>query len=169
MSKTPVAPKAMTLLNSTQMDAAIKSIAGRGAKLQADIHQCAVSVLDHFQMHGDTTLINRLVLALPKSSRTNALVAWALHFGNLAQNADKSTRTTQPLVKAQGVPAKPFDLGAATSTPFWAFKATEGTPTWSYDTYSASLVKSLDTAIGKTTDEAHKAKLTAARAALVAA
>lgn len=164
MSKSVPAVKAMTLLNSTQMDAAIKSITTRGAKLQADIHTCAVSALAHFAQHGDSTLLNRLIVALPKSARTNALVAWALHFGQLVQNDDKSTRVAQPVVKSS-VP-KAFDLEACQVTPFWAFKAQEGTPTWSFDTYSASLIKSLDTAISKATDDAHKAKLQGAKLAL---
>lgn len=155
---------AIKLMNSVQMEAAIKSIAGRGAKLQADIHACAVSALDHFQRHGDSTLMNRLVLALPKSSRTNALIAWALHFGQFALNDDKATRGAQPLVKSPI--AKPLDLAACMEQPFWSFKATEGVSVFSFDTYTASLVKSLTHAIGKTTDEAHKAKLTAALAAV---
>lgn len=152
------------LMNSVQMEAAIKSIAGRGAKLQADIHACAVSALAHFAQHGDTTLLNRLVCALPKSSRTNALVAWMLHFGQLALNDDKSTRNLSPLVKDSVV--KAFDLQAATDAPFWSFKANEGSPPWSFDTYTASLIKSLTNAVGKATDDAHKAQLQAALAAV---
>lgn len=165
MSKTPVV-KSMSLLNSAQMEAAIKSITLRGAKLQADIHLCAVSALAHFAVHGDTTLLNRLVMALPKSSRTNALVAWALHFGQLALNTDKSTRTTQPLVKA--TEAKPFNQAECEAMPFWSFKATEGVSVFSFDTYTASLIKSLTQAISKTSDAAHKAQLTAALAAVSA-
>ena len=164
MTKPTAIIKPIVLLNSTQMDAAIKSITGRGAKLQADIHQCAVSALAHFNQHGDSTLINRLILALPKSSRTNALVAWALHFGQLAQNTDKSTRVAQPLVKSAW--PKAFDLQACEDMPFWSFKANEGVPTWSFDTYTASLIKSLTNAISKTTDETHKAQLGAALAAV---
>lgn len=165
MSNKPVA-KTLTLLNSAQMDKSIKSIQLRGAKLEAEIHHCAVSALSHFEQHGDITLLNRLIVALPKSARTNALVAWSLHFGNVAQNTDKSSRALSPLLKATGSPSKAFKLEEAHSTPFWSFKATEGTPTWSYDTYSASLIKSLTGAISKAVDASHKEALTAALSAL---
>lgn len=158
--------KPMNLLNSAQMETAIKSIAGRGAKFQADVHQCAVSALAHFEQHGDHTLLNKLILALPKSSRTNALVAWALHFGNLATNDDKSTRAKSIVVKASEARTTPFDVAACIAAPFWSFKATEGVSPWSFETFEASLVKSLTTAYGKATDDAQKAKLNAALVAM---
>lgn len=151
-------------MDSAACDKSIKSIATRGAKLDADIHLTAVSVLSHFAQHGDTTLINRLVIAMPKSGRKNALVAWALHHGQLAQNDDKKTREAQPLVKAKD--EKAFDLEAASATPFWTFKATEGVPVFSFETYTASLQKSLKAAIDKEPDVTRKAILQTTLSAL---
>ncbi len=64
---------------------AINSIAGRGAKLDHDIHVAGVSVLAHASEHGDTTLCDKLVQAMPKGGRKLALVEWMLAFGQIAK------------------------------------------------------------------------------------
>lgn len=72
---------------------AITSIQGRGAKLDKDIHLAACSVLAHAAEHGDTTLADKLVQAMPKGGRKLALVAFLLNFGNirmLDSKADKA-------------------------------------------------------------------------------
>lgn len=66
-----------------QLDLAIKSIQSRGSKLQKDIHICAVSCLNHIDKHGDITLLNRLMSALPGGWRANAIKAWAEEFGKV--------------------------------------------------------------------------------------
>lgn len=65
------------------IELAIKSIQSRGSKLQKDIHICAVSCLNHIEKHGDITLLNRLVAALPGGWRANAIKAWAEEFGKV--------------------------------------------------------------------------------------
>ena len=65
------------------IELAIKSIQSRGSKLQKDIHICAVSCLNHIDKHGDITLLNRLMVALPAGWRANALKAWAEEFGKV--------------------------------------------------------------------------------------
>ncbi len=164
MTSKTLAVKPLTILNSSQIEAAIKSITGRGAKLDADIHQCASSALWHVAQHGDVTLLNKLIIAMPKSGRTNALVAWALHFGRLLQNADKSTRATAPLVVDKET-EKLWAAAEAQDAPFWTFKAKEGVATWSYDTYQASLIKSIKGALDKVSDDAQRGVLMAALAA----
>lgn len=64
---------------------AIASIKARGAKLDADIHQAGVSVLAHAAAHGDTTLCDKLVHAMPKGARKLALVEWMLAYGTIAK------------------------------------------------------------------------------------
>jgi len=59
----------------------ITSIKTRGATLQRDMHQAAVSCLAHAAAHSDVTLLQRFHDALPSSTRTNALKAWALAMG----------------------------------------------------------------------------------------
>ena len=64
---------------------AITSIAGRGKALDKDIHIAGVSVLAHANEHGDTTLADKLVQAMPKGARKLALVEWMLAYGQLAK------------------------------------------------------------------------------------
>lgn len=74
----------MKLITETKaIELAIKSIQSRGSKLQKDIHICAVSCLNHIEKHGDITLLNRLVAALPGGWRANAIKAWAEEFGKV--------------------------------------------------------------------------------------
>lgn len=50
--------------------------------LQADIHQVAVSTLDHCREHGDYRGALALVNALPNGQRVKGLVAWFQNFSN---------------------------------------------------------------------------------------
>lgn len=162
------APAPFVAMSVAEANKSIDSIAKLGAKLDAQIHHTAVSALTHHATHGDTTLINRLILAMPKSGRKNALVAWAVHFGGLLINDDKASRDAAPLLHVKDAPE--FDQDAALAEPFWMFKAKEGTAVWSFDAYLTSLTKGLTTAIEKASgDEAAQAKLRAALAALATA
>ena len=42
-----------------------------------------MSCLNHIEKHGDITLLNRLVAALPAGWRANAIKAWAEEFGKV--------------------------------------------------------------------------------------
>lgn len=101
--------------DSKKLVTAIKSIANRGKKLDADIHLCAVSCLYHAQEHGDTTLMTRLVDAMPKSGRRKALIHWAVEHGKLAYSEKEQT------FKLDKGKSKSWKLAAAESTPFWEF------------------------------------------------
>jgi hypothetical protein len=65
------------------IEASIKSIQTRGKSLAKDIHLVGVSCLAHIEKHGDITLLNRLVTALPGGWRSNAIKAWAEAFGKV--------------------------------------------------------------------------------------
>ncbi len=71
---------------------AITSIANRGAKLDGDIHKAGVSVLAHASEHGDTTLADSLVHAMPKGGRRLALVEWMLAHSQLAKLDPKTDK-----------------------------------------------------------------------------
>lgn len=71
------------ITDAKAIDIAIKSIQSRGSKLAKDIHICAVSCLAHIDKHGDITLLNRLMAALPGGWRSNAIKAWSEDHGKV--------------------------------------------------------------------------------------
>lgn len=84
----------MELLNAQAIDKAITSIKTRGANLDKSIWECGVSCLAHASEHGDTTLLDKLVNALPKGTRKVAFVEWVLAHGQvrLLDNKVKAER-----------------------------------------------------------------------------
>lgn len=70
---------------------AIVSIKTRGAKLDKDIHIAGCSCLQHIEEHGDITLLNTLVDAMPKGSRVNALREWAEVHGKVKYNNETTS------------------------------------------------------------------------------
>lgn len=119
----------------------IASIKLRGAKLDTDLHSAACACLNHLAMHGDVTLINRLVLALPKTARRNALMVWAMAFGKVMLNPDQKTIEVMPLAYDRDGKT---DLEGAVAKPFWEFRnVREGGSEWLYMDYIAGVMKTL--------------------------
>lgn len=136
-----------------------KLIAGiklRGAKLDIDIHSAACASLNHAALHNDPTLLNRLVLAMPKAARRNAVVIWAIKFGNVALN-DGANKDEFPLVYMKD---KKANIDAAVAEPFWALRnVREGGTEWLYIDYIGGVMKTLArVAADPTNKEAAKAK-----------
>jgi len=67
---------------------AIASITKRGAGLDKDIWIAAVSAMAHHNEHGDVTIINGLVSAMPKGSRVNAIRDYILAHGKVSFDSD---------------------------------------------------------------------------------
>lgn len=76
------------ITNKTKLLAAFKDIQARGKQLDHDIWVAAVSAMAHHAKHGDVTIINQLVEAMPKGSRVNALREYILAFGKVTFNED---------------------------------------------------------------------------------
>jgi len=74
------------ILGTTDITTAINSITNRGKKLDADIQLCALSVINHVELHGDPSLMNAMVVAMPKGSRVNALNEFLETFGRVTFN-----------------------------------------------------------------------------------
>lgn len=102
------------LTGAESINAAISSIAKRGKGLNKDIHIAAVSTLIHADKHGDITLANRLVEALPETMRKNALRDWYLAFGKFDYDAQNKVL----IAKMQAV----TNTQEAMAKPFWKFK-----------------------------------------------
>lgn len=111
--------KAKVYLDKAGIEKGIKSIASRGLSLDKDIQLVGESVLAHIAEHKEVSLFKKLYDSLPKGSRSNALVAWALAFGQIAVNFDKETKKAQPfLFVKEGV----TNLEGAASNPWFDFK-----------------------------------------------
>lgn len=82
--------------NTTDLGKAIDSIARRGAKLDEDIQDAALSCLHRVQEHGDVGYLCRLFKSMPRGSRSNALAEWAAKYGKVKINLDKATNKEQP-------------------------------------------------------------------------
>ena len=99
---------------STAINTAIDSIKTRGKSLEKDIHVAAVSCLVHADKHGDITLAEKLVQAVPSLARKNALRDWFIAHGKFNYDAKSKSftydKTSETLVEE------------ATVTPFWEFK-----------------------------------------------
>jgi hypothetical protein len=165
----PVTVETKALVFTIKPDAPAKdiekliiSIKGRGAKLDTDIHSAAVACLFHCEAHGDNTLVNRLLLAMPKSVRRNALAQWFVAFGKLSKwptdtaeqkRVAAEKEPTQPLMYDK---AKTTRLDDAKATPFWDFKnVREGTDTFEFEDYIGNVMKKLEKiAKGNSTDAA---------------
>lgn len=97
----------------------IASIGRRGALLDKDIQTTALAVLAHIEDHREVSLFKKLFDAMPKGSRRNALVAWAIGYGQVAVNQDKLTKVAQPFLFDKN---KEPDLEAAAGKAWFDFK-----------------------------------------------
>lgn len=108
-----------------EINTAIESIARRGKILDHDIHRAGVSCLKHAAEHGDTTLLDKLVLAMPQGSRKHAFMEWALAYGNVraldrGNDADKAA-IEQGRIFAKDK-AKQYDEAGAIANAWYNFK-----------------------------------------------
>lgn len=142
--------------SAAEVNKLIVSIKGRGAKLDTDIHSAAMACLFHADKHGDITLMNRLLLAMPKSGRRNALASWALAFGKFLLNDDAKARAESPLVfNREGS----TDMKGAAEKPFWDFRnVREGGTEWVFTDYIGSVMRTLEAHSKQDTPEGRKAK-----------
>lgn len=72
------------ITDKAKLNAAIESIARRGKRFDNDVQTAALSCMHHHANHGDVTLTNRLVEAMPNGSRVNALRAYIETFSAVA-------------------------------------------------------------------------------------
>lgn len=140
-TKTVKEPAFKLLDGAKAIDTAIKSIQTRGKSLEKDIHVAAVSVLVHADKHGDITLAQKLVDAVPTMARKNALRDWLLAHGKFSYDAQNKTLT--------------YNKGAVTlveeaiAMPFWEFKPEAEYVAFDINAAIAQLVKRAESAIAK--------------------
>lgn len=140
---------------AAEITKAIASIQKRGVTLQNDIHKTALSCLKHVEMHGDITLANRLLDAMPGMGRKNALADWFVAFGKFTASEDEKN----------GLLAYSSDketmLSEATATPFWEFKPEPKWVPFDFDKAVTAVLKKAETARkkGQELDEVRLASL----------
>ena len=81
-------PAFALISGSANIKTAIDSIERRGKKYDRDVQIAALSAMQHHVEHGDVPLVNRLVDAMPKGSRVNALRAFIETFGAVRFDAE---------------------------------------------------------------------------------
>ena len=116
------------------IEKAIAPIASRGKKLDEDIHKAGVACLAHASEHGDTTLLDKLVNAMPRGSRKLALVEWALAFGQVVVLDKKTAKDTGRVFGLDR--GKKLDLDEAIAQPWMDFRP-EADPATAFDAQAA--------------------------------
>lgn len=106
--------KVEILTTAAKVNEAIAKISKAGKAFEKLIHSAACSVLYHADKHGDITLANKLIEALPNMARKNALRDWLMAYGKFAYDA-----TNKAMIYDK---TKTTDQSAAEAEPFWTFK-----------------------------------------------
>lgn len=140
----------------------IASIQKRGQSLQNDIHRAAVSVLAHTEAHGDITLANRLLDALPGMARKNALADWFVAFGKFTANKDDKNGMLAYNGEAVTM------IAEATKLPFWEFKKEQAWVPFDFDKAVSKLLKQAATARTKGQENLPEERIASLRALLSA-
>jgi hypothetical protein len=117
----------MKYYTKAQMPAAIKSISGRGQRLQNDIHRIACSIVYGLAQSGDwpsaVAYTNRLMDAMPESLRKEGFKLWAKAFllmdHGKVDKVDTFLRLTD--VSGKGVSHQSLDVVKAVANPFWSY------------------------------------------------
>ena len=143
----------MELLNAVAIDKAITSIKTRGANLDKSIWECGVSCLNHATEHGDTTLLDKLLNALPKGARKVAFTEWVLAHGQV-RLLDGKVKAEKVRIKNGGTfildRERVLDLQGAMSKSWVEFKPEASVQT-AFDLQGSvmSLVKRYESAVSK--------------------
>lgn len=84
--------KTMKLIEGTaNIEKAITSVHNRGKKYARDCHVLACSCLNHYNQHGDFTLLVRFIDAMPNGWRKNAIRGWILDHSKLDWDTENKT------------------------------------------------------------------------------
>jgi hypothetical protein len=95
----------------------IDALAKANLKVEGEIQALGLACLNHVEVHGDVTPLNRLYNALRKT-QFQAFAEWALSFGKVSKNQDKKTKEQLPLAFDK---SKKTDMVAAIEKPWFEF------------------------------------------------
>jgi hypothetical protein len=71
-----------TFISRGEIHARVGALGTAANAVQAEIHLCACSILEHTREHGDYTAGELLMNSLPNGQRVKALAAWFREFSN---------------------------------------------------------------------------------------
>jgi hypothetical protein len=111
--------------NTADITKAITSIKNRGGKLDADIQLAGLSILQHIEQHGDTTLADKLYDAMPKGARRLALAEWMLAFGMIRALKKQDAADKEAIAAGRSFSidrTKKTDMPGATAMQWHEFK-----------------------------------------------
>jgi len=140
--------KAFTIIKDQKdLNKAIASIGNRSQKLDADIHQAAVSVVWHSATHNDPDVAKRLLAALGKTMRKQAMLAWLCNYGAFSTNeAGELVYVKERAAQA----VSEANIEAATAEPFWDFAPEPKYVQFDLEKAIAALLKKAESALAKT-------------------
>ncbi len=127
----------------------IKGIATRSLELTQDVHTAACSALSHAAEHGDSSYCSKLVHAMARGMRKNALIMWFEQYGALKWEGKGE--------EARFVKAKrgTFNLEAAMEHPFYEGVTSEGKE-WDAKKNLAFIISKLKSGLEKATEKKNK-------------
>lgn len=101
------------LLTGKALTTAVTDVIKQGKDFEVRLHLVACSAIQHSIKHHNTTPIDDLIRGITGAVRRNALIAWAVQFGECA-----------PAEDGKGVDhcKKEGDIEGAMAKPFWEFK-----------------------------------------------
>lgn len=128
---------AIKLVTGKALDKAIDAVIKQGKDFEQQLHVVACSALQHSIKFHNTDPMDRLVRGMGGSVRRNALIGWAVAFGECAPAEDG-----KGVVHAK----KEGDLQAAIDKPFWEFKPEAPFTAFDLGAELAKLVKAAEKA-----------------------
>lgn len=117
-----------------QFDKTLKTIQQMGGKMDDMLHECAMFALQQINQHGNNGPVNRLLGAINKSTRKEALYVWFNDFGLCKRNKDNTLdyRAGKKLYNEGDLITVDEALILADETPFYSYTK-EIAPASSYD------------------------------------
>lgn len=120
------------LLTGKALTAAVTDVIKQGKEFEQRLHLVACSALQHSIKHHNTTPMDQLIRGITGAVRRNALIAWAVAYGEC-----------QPSEDGKGVEhcKKEGDLEAGMAKAFWDFKPEQPFSPFDLGAELAKLVK----------------------------
>jgi hypothetical protein len=91
----------------------------RGETWTKDGQKLGMEVLGHVEAHGDVTVANKLVAAMPKGTKRAAMIEWCVAFGKLDLHPKQDTKNGVFFAHSKD---KTTDLVGAAKTPWTEFQ-----------------------------------------------